>query len=62
MLKIDQLCSAKKLNFSEAFFQIAAITRERDFDMKPMPDEAQNTKFSIWKKNIIDTSNHFWDI
>ena len=28
MLKIDQLCSAEKLNFSDTFFQIAAIPRE----------------------------------
>ena len=44
---------SKKLNFSEAFFQIAAITRERDFDMKPMPDEAQNTKFSREKRSFL---------
>ena len=28
MLKIDQLCSVEKLNFSETFFQMAAIPRE----------------------------------
>ena len=28
MLKIDQLCSAEKLNFSDTFFQMAVIPRE----------------------------------
>ena len=28
MLKIDQLCSAENLNFSNTFFQMAAILKE----------------------------------
>ena len=51
MLKIDQFCSAAKLKFLDTFFQMAAIPKE--IEMKPKPDEAQNTKFSWEERSLL---------